>query len=165
VGIVLPSRAWVFGRPAFLARRPYRTKRSQPPDEPCDAWGILAERPSTVEAPEERTHSAEVCSQALIRRDIGQRRFTFVPQADVPHRLLDHVVDAEEQRGRDRARTAFAVFMRQYLRRKRASSPCPHRCVLSQLAYPGMIALPLGDEAGFITGQTINVSGGLTMHG
>ena len=31
--------------------------------------------------------------------------------------------------------------------------------------YPGIVAFLLSDEAGFITGQTISVSGGLTMHG
>lgn len=31
--------------------------------------------------------------------------------------------------------------------------------------YPGIIAFLLSDEAGYITGQTISVSGGLTMHG
>jgi 2-hydroxycyclohexanecarboxyl-CoA dehydrogenase len=31
--------------------------------------------------------------------------------------------------------------------------------------YPGMIAFLLSDDAQFITGQTISVSGGLTMHG
>jgi 2-hydroxycyclohexanecarboxyl-CoA dehydrogenase len=31
--------------------------------------------------------------------------------------------------------------------------------------YPGLVAFLLSDEAGFITGQTISVSGGLTMHG
>jgi 2-hydroxycyclohexanecarboxyl-CoA dehydrogenase len=31
--------------------------------------------------------------------------------------------------------------------------------------YPGMIAFLLSDDAGYITGQTISVSGGLTMHG
>ena len=31
--------------------------------------------------------------------------------------------------------------------------------------YPGIIAFLLSDEAAFITGQTISVSGGLTMHG
>jgi len=31
--------------------------------------------------------------------------------------------------------------------------------------YPGIIAFLLSDDAGFITGQTISVSGGLTMHG
>ncbi|MCL2430114.1 MAG: SDR family oxidoreductase, partial [Alphaproteobacteria bacterium] len=29
--------------------------------------------------------------------------------------------------------------------------------------YPGIIAFLLSDDAGFITGQTISVSGGLTM--
>ncbi|MCZ6463110.1 MAG: SDR family oxidoreductase [Proteobacteria bacterium] len=31
--------------------------------------------------------------------------------------------------------------------------------------YPGIAAFLLSDDAGFITGQTISVSGGLTMHG
>ena len=31
--------------------------------------------------------------------------------------------------------------------------------------YPGIIAFLISDDAGFITGQTISVSGGLTMHG
>ena len=31
--------------------------------------------------------------------------------------------------------------------------------------YPGIIAFLLSDDAGFMTGQTISVSGGLTMHG
>ena len=31
--------------------------------------------------------------------------------------------------------------------------------------YPGIIAFLLSDDAGYITGQTISVSGGLTMHG
>jgi 2-hydroxycyclohexanecarboxyl-CoA dehydrogenase len=31
--------------------------------------------------------------------------------------------------------------------------------------YPGVIAFLLSDDAAFITGQTISVSGGLTMHG
>jgi 2-hydroxycyclohexanecarboxyl-CoA dehydrogenase len=31
--------------------------------------------------------------------------------------------------------------------------------------YPGMIAFLLSDDAAFITGQTVSVSGGLTMHG
>jgi 2-hydroxycyclohexanecarboxyl-CoA dehydrogenase len=31
--------------------------------------------------------------------------------------------------------------------------------------YPGMIAFLLSDDAAYITGQTISVSGGLTMHG
>jgi 2-hydroxycyclohexanecarboxyl-CoA dehydrogenase len=29
----------------------------------------------------------------------------------------------------------------------------------------GMIAFLLSDDAGFMTGQTVRVSGGLTMHG
>src|SRR6516165_2865678 len=31
--------------------------------------------------------------------------------------------------------------------------------------YPGLIAFLLSDDAAYITGQTISVSGGLTMHG
>ena len=31
--------------------------------------------------------------------------------------------------------------------------------------YPGVVAFLASDDAGFITGQTISVSGGLTMHG
>ncbi len=31
--------------------------------------------------------------------------------------------------------------------------------------YPGIVAFLLSDDAGFITGQTLSVSGGLTMHG
>ena len=31
--------------------------------------------------------------------------------------------------------------------------------------YPGIIAFLASDDADYITGQTISVSGGLTMHG
>jgi 2-hydroxycyclohexanecarboxyl-CoA dehydrogenase len=31
--------------------------------------------------------------------------------------------------------------------------------------YPGLIAFMISDDASFITGQTVSVSGGLTMHG
>ena len=41
----------------------------------------------------------------------------------------------------------------------------PMRRLAQPSDYPGIIAFLLSDDAGFITGQTISVSGGLTMHG
>lgn len=41
----------------------------------------------------------------------------------------------------------------------------PMRRLAAPADFPGVIAFLLSDEAGFITGQTISVSGGLTMHG
>ena len=41
----------------------------------------------------------------------------------------------------------------------------PMRRVAQPEDYPGMVAFFLSDDAGYITGQTISVSGGLTMHG
>jgi 2-hydroxycyclohexanecarboxyl-CoA dehydrogenase len=41
----------------------------------------------------------------------------------------------------------------------------PMRRLAQPEDYPGMVAFLLSDDAGFITGQTISVSGGLTMHG
>ena len=41
----------------------------------------------------------------------------------------------------------------------------PMRRLAQPEDYPGMVAFLLSDDAGFITGQTISISGGLTMHG
>jgi len=41
----------------------------------------------------------------------------------------------------------------------------PMRRVAQPEDYPGMVAFFLSDDAAYITGQTISVSGGLTMHG
>lgn len=41
----------------------------------------------------------------------------------------------------------------------------PMRRLAQPSDYPGMVAFLLSDDAGFITGQTISVSGGLTMAG
>ena len=41
----------------------------------------------------------------------------------------------------------------------------PMRRVAEPEDYPGMVAFFLSDDAAYITGQTISVSGGLTMHG
>ena len=41
----------------------------------------------------------------------------------------------------------------------------PMRRVAEPEDYPGLVAFFLSDDAGYITGQTISVSGGLTMHG
>jgi 2-hydroxycyclohexanecarboxyl-CoA dehydrogenase len=41
----------------------------------------------------------------------------------------------------------------------------PMRRVAQPEDYPGLVAFFMSDDAGYITGQTISVSGGLTMHG
>ena len=41
----------------------------------------------------------------------------------------------------------------------------PMRRLAQPADYPGLVVFLLSDEAGFITGQTISVSGGLTMQG
>ncbi len=41
----------------------------------------------------------------------------------------------------------------------------PMRRLAQPADYPGMVAFFLSDDAAFITGQTVSVSGGLTMHG
>lgn len=41
----------------------------------------------------------------------------------------------------------------------------PMRRVAEPEDYPGLVAFFMSDDAGYITGQTISVSGGLTMHG
>ncbi len=41
----------------------------------------------------------------------------------------------------------------------------PMRRLAEPADYPGLVAFLLSDDAAYITGQTISVSGGLTMHG
>ena len=41
----------------------------------------------------------------------------------------------------------------------------PMRRLAEPEDYPGLVAFFLSDDAAYITGQTISVSGGLTMHG
>ncbi|MBI2800219.1 MAG: SDR family oxidoreductase [Gammaproteobacteria bacterium] len=41
----------------------------------------------------------------------------------------------------------------------------PMRRLAQPTDFPGLVAFLLSDDAGFITGQTISISGGLTMHG
>ena len=52
-------------------------------------------------------------------------------------------------------------------RRSPKGSSAPFRCGGSAMPddYPGLVAFFLSDDAAYITGQTISVSGGLTMHG
>ena len=41
----------------------------------------------------------------------------------------------------------------------------PMRRLANPSDFPGIVCFLASDDAGFITGQTISVSGGLTMHG
>ena len=41
----------------------------------------------------------------------------------------------------------------------------PMRRLAQPSDFPGAIAFLLSDDAAFITGQTLSISGGLTMHG
>jgi len=41
----------------------------------------------------------------------------------------------------------------------------PMRRLAQPSDFPGIVCFLASDDAGFITGQTISVSGGLTMHG
>jgi 2-hydroxycyclohexanecarboxyl-CoA dehydrogenase len=48
---------------------------------------------------------------------------------------------------------------------ERLTRAIPMRRLGQPTDYPGIVAFLASDDAGFITGQTISVSGGLTMHG
>ena len=50
-------------------------------------------------------------------------------------------------------------------RRRRSSAPFRCAGFGAPEDYPGLVAFLLSDDAAYITGQTISVSGGLTMHG
>jgi 2-hydroxycyclohexanecarboxyl-CoA dehydrogenase len=45
------------------------------------------------------------------------------------------------------------------------SGAIPMKRLGSPEDYPGLVAFLLSDAAAYMTGQTISVSGGLTMHG
>lgn len=88
---------------------------------------------------------SKTCARELARRGITLNTVCPGP-TDTP--LLAHT--AEQTGGRLVEALTRAVPM------KRLAQPED---------YPGMVAFLLSDDAGYITGQTISVSGGLSMHG
>ena len=68
-----------------------------------------------------------------------------------PHRLMQEVWDKAKDKGADLAEDAVDAVSR--------------RPITTGAVIAGIVAFLASDDAGFITGQTISVSGGLTIHG